>query len=183
MPVAPRKTTSLLLHPVRLRVVQALLGDRRMTTTELGEELGDVSAATLYRHVSVLAAAGVLEVVAEQRVRGTIERTYALRLSAAQVDPDELASMTTEDHRQAFTAFTAGLLADFERYLAREEVDLARDGVGYRQNALWLSDGEFEDLLGDLRAVLQARADNGPAPGRVRRLITLALMPGSEPLG
>jgi len=46
-----------------------------------------------------------------------------------------------EDHRQAFIAFVAGLLSDFDRYLARDqEVDLLRDGVSYRLMGLWLAD-------------------------------------------
>jgi len=175
--MAASASAKLLLHPVRLRVVQALLGDRRLTTTGLGEHLPDVSPATLYRHVARLVEAGVLEVVEEQRVRGAVERTYGLRVSAAQVPADELAGMSPEDHRQAFWAFAAGLLADFDRYLERGEIDLLRDGVGYRQTALWLSDDEFDGLVDDLRGVLERRAALRPAPGRVRRSVATVLMP------
>ncbi|GAA3155869.1 helix-turn-helix domain-containing protein [Planomonospora alba] len=173
------KTTSvdLLLHPVRLRIIQALLGDRRMTTAALAAELSDVSTATLYRHVAALADAGVLEVTGEQRVRGAVERTYALHLPAAQLDEEELAAMTPGDHRQAFMAFVAGLLAGFDRYLERGDTDLRRDGVGYRQTALWLSDEEFAAFVADLRAVFEARAANGPREGRTRRMVTTVLMP------
>ena len=40
-------SVELLLHPVRLRIVQAFLGDRELTTVQLGELLPDVSTATL----------------------------------------------------------------------------------------------------------------------------------------
>jgi hypothetical protein len=63
--VARMVTAELLLHPVRLRVVQALLGDRVLTTGDLHAELPDVPTASLYRHVAVLAGAGVLEVAYE----------------------------------------------------------------------------------------------------------------------
>ena len=112
-------TADLLLHPVRLRIVQAFLGERALTTSALIAELADIPAASLYRHVARLVDAGVLAVVAERRVRGTLERTYVLRLSAASIGPDQLATMSTDDHRQAFMAFVAGLLRDFDRYLAR----------------------------------------------------------------
>lgn len=60
----------------------------------------------------------MLQVVAERRVRGAVERTYTLRLPAAQIGLDEAGAMTAAEHAHAFMAFTAGLLADFNRYLS-----------------------------------------------------------------
>src|ERR1700689_5411248 len=140
-------SADLLLHPVRLRIVQAFLGDRAFTTADLRSELPDVPPASLYRHVARLVAAGVLAVVAERRARGATERTYTLRLSAAQLSPAEVAAMTPDEHRQAFMAFTAGLLGDFDRYLARKDRDPVRDGIGYRIAALWLTDAEYMEFL------------------------------------
>src|SRR3954447_4169397 len=122
----------LLLHPVRLRVVQAFLGDRTLTTADLRAELPDVPVATLYRHIGVLADAGVLAVVGERKVRGAAERSYRLVTEAASVDADAARLMSPEEHRRGFATFAAGLLADFDRYLERAggEVDPVRDGVG-----------------------------------------------------
>jgi DNA-binding transcriptional ArsR family regulator len=72
-------TADLVLHPVRLRILQAFLGGRHLTTGDLARELPDVAQAGLYRHVSRLAKGGVLEVVGERQARGAVERTYALR--------------------------------------------------------------------------------------------------------
>ena len=173
-------SADLLLHPVRLRIVQAFLGDRALTTSALAAELADVPSASLYRHVARLVDAGVLAVVAERRVRGALERTYVLRLSAATVGLDEVAAMSADDHRQAFMAFVAGLLGDFDRYLARGDIDLLRDGVGYRMAGLWLDDAEHAELLRELTRVLQPKLANPPGPGRKRRILGYVLMPGSE---
>ncbi len=145
------KPSELLLHPVRLRVAQSLLGHRSLTTTELRHELPDVAPATLYRQVATLVEGRVLEVVDERRVRGTFERTYRLRGDGASIDAAQAAAMTPEEHRQGFLAFVAALLADYDRYLDTGDVDLGRDLVGYRQAALNLSDAELVDLLSDLR--------------------------------
>ncbi|MGA9113354.1 MAG: helix-turn-helix domain-containing protein [Candidatus Dormiibacterota bacterium] len=163
----------LLLHPIRLRIIQAFLGDRALTTSQLAAELPDVPPGSLYRHVGLLVSAGVLGVAAEHRVRGAVERTYVLRVAAARAD----AAMSPEQHRRAFMAFVAGLLGDFDRYLALGDPDLARDGVDYRMGALWLSDGELAEFLHDVAAVVQPRMANAPAPGRRRRIVAGALMP------
>jgi hypothetical protein len=173
-------SADLLLHPVRLRIIQAFLGDRALTTSQLSAELSDIPPASLYRQVARLVAAGVLQVVAERRVRGAIERTYVLRLAAARVNLDEVAAMSVDDHRQMFRAFAAGLLADFDRYLARGNVDLVRDGVAFGIEGLWLDDTEFRDLMLDLYRVLQPRRVNTPKKGRRRRLLASVLMPADE---
>src|SRR6516162_10804426 len=165
-------SADLLLHPVRLRIVQAFLGDRALTTGDL--------AASLYRHVARLVDAGVLAVVAERRVRGALERTYVLRVTAAAIGLDEIAAMSADDHRQAFMAFVAGLLGDFDRYLAQGDIDFLRDGVGYRMAALWLDDDEHREMMRELARVLQPRAANPPRPGRKRRILGYVLMPGTE---
>jgi Helix-turn-helix domain len=175
-------TADLLLHPVRLRVVQAFLGDRTLTTADLHNVLPDIPVASLYRHVGVLADAGVLTVVGERKVRGAAERSYRLDLAGASVDGDEARTMSTDDHRRAFTAFVAMLLADFDRYLGQAAVhpDLAADRVGYRQAAVWVTDEEFDAMAADLAAVLRQRMANQAGEGRRRRLVSTINVPAAD---
>jgi DNA-binding transcriptional ArsR family regulator len=171
-------SADLLLHPVRLRIVQAFLGERPLTTAQLREELDDVPPASLYRHIALLVDAGVLTVVSERKVRGATERTYMLRLAAAHIGTRELLQMSREEHRQAFQAYVAGLLADFDRYLAREKLDPLRDGVSYNLAAMWLSDEELGELAREVAAVFEPRLANPPKEGRKRRLLATVLLPG-----
>jgi hypothetical protein len=170
-------SADLLLHPIRLRIIQTFLGDRRLTTSQLRLEIADVAPATLYRQVATLAKAGVLTVVEERRVRGTVERTYALSIADAQLSTDELSRMTPDDHRRAFTAFLAGVLADVDRYIDSGDVDLERDGAGYRTVGLWLTTEELTDMVTEIAAAVQARAANGPGAGRTRRMLSTVLIP------
>lgn len=169
--------TELLLHPVRLRIVQAVLDGRRFTTSELCERLPDVSKATVYRQVALLAEGGLFEVDSEKRVRGAVERRYRLQRARAVIDADAAAAMTTEDHRRGFAAVVASLLAEFDVYLARAGIDPLADKVSYPQFSLWLSDAEKAALIDEVAASLRARAANGPAPGRRRHLLTTILFP------
>lgn len=174
------RTADVVLHPVRLRVIQSLMGDRHLTTAQIAGELADVSPATLYRHIATLVTAGILEIVDERRVRGAVERTYSLQTAAAEISASELAALSAEEHRRLFAAYTAGLLGRFDAYLSRSDVDLVRDRVGYRHVALWLSDEEFDELASRARAVVEEKAKNGPGEHRILRMISTVVMPVTE---
>lgn len=176
-----RTTADLLLHPVRMRIVQALVGGRRASAAELGAHLTDVPQATLYRHVQTLAEAGVVAVVEERPARGTAERVYALVEGMAEISPSELATATPEDHLRFFTLFVASLLGDFGRYLQQPAPDYVADGVGYRQVPLELTDQEFAELAGRLNAAIAPVLANQPGQGRRRRMLTTIVMPAEAP--
>jgi DNA-binding transcriptional ArsR family regulator len=176
-------TVDLLIHPVRLRIVHAMSGGRTLTTSQLCALLPDVSKATVYRHVGLLADGGLLEVTGEQRARGAVERTYRLRRARAVIDAETAASVSRDDHRRAFAVAMTALLAEFNAYLDRDDADPAGDLVGYRQHALWLSPGERAEMIEELRGVLVSRLGNAPSPGRIRHLLSPVLFPAEEPPG
>ncbi len=172
---------NLVLHPIRMRIIQTLIGQRQLTPQQIGEALPDVAQATLYRHINKLVQGGVLVVVAERQVRGALEKVYALPDHAASLGPADLANASRDDHMHFFTTFVATLLNDFARYLERDRIDLLADGVGYRQVALTLSDEEFLQMAAALNAALRPFLELTPAPGRRRRIFTSIVMPVDEP--
>lgn len=176
-------TADLLLHPVRMRILRTLLGAGELTTAQLCQRLPDVSPATMYRHIATLTQAEILEVVRERPVRGTVERSYRVRQDKALVDDDARATMTKEDHRQAFTVFTGALMADFDRYLSREDTEPAREGVLYRQGAVWLTDDEFAELVEEIEATVARRVHTTPGDGRTRHIISIVLTPDKSAEG
>ena len=172
--MAPETSLADLLHqPVRWRVVQALIG-RSLTTGQLAELMPDTPTTTLYRHVGVLVNAGVLVVTDERRVRGAVERTYALNPAAADADNE---APDRDRLRTMFTVYLAGLAGDFDRYLARDDLDPLRDGVSMRQAALWLSDDELGELQERMLEVLEPFLAHGPGTGRTRRILSTILVP------
>ena len=167
----------LLMHPVRMRVVRALLGGRTRTTAQLHDELADVSAATLYRQIARLVEGEALEIVSERRVRGAVERTYALREGAVDVGRDDAAQMDPAAIRQAFTAFLAGLSAGFDRFLDTGADGLGTEAFGFRSAAFWLTDEEAERFVSELNAVVAPYRDLGEGGGRRRRHLATVLFP------
>jgi DNA-binding transcriptional ArsR family regulator len=174
-----------LLHPVRLRIVQAFLGreagdeagEGTRTARELAAALPDVAQATLYRQLAALVDSGVLEVVDEHRVRGAAERVYALPRASASLLGADLAGATAEDHLRYFVTFLAALQGEYVRYLRRGTPDLEADGVGYRTFTVNLADEEFAGFMAELNDLVLRAAANPDAPGRRRRLFARVVMP------
>ena len=147
-----RPIADLVLHPVRMKIIQQI-GGRSMTTTQLREALPEVRQATLYRHVAALLDADILTVVEERQVRGAIERTLALGERMAHVGHSELQAMDAAHLRSAFAMFLTGLSGDFESLITDGSADM-RGFVGFARAPLYLDANDLEKLQADLMAVL-----------------------------
>lgn len=166
----------LILHPVRLKIIQSLAGDKRLTATELLELNADIPQATMYRHLKILLDNGIVRVAEQNRIRGTVQIVYTLSEQAI-LTPEDLQKASREEHMQYFVKFVAMLLDDFGNYLEADDIDLLRDGVGYRQNVVYLSDEEFIEFTESLAAVYREVLHNKPSKDRVGRFISTIIMP------
>ncbi len=166
----------LLMHPVRMRILVTLAG-QHLTAQQIMERLPDISQATLYRHLALLAQQQVLEVVEERPMRGTLEKVYALNGKAALLSPEDMAGASPDEHLRFFLIFLVSLLDDFERYVASEPSDFVGDGFGYRALPLFLTDDEFKKVVGEINTILRPYLDNGPSAERRRRLLATISIP------
>ena len=170
--------TDLLLHPVRWSIVQRAMG-REVTTTQLRAELPDVSTTSLYRQITTLLDAGVLHVVREERVRGAIERTLALRptegLRAAGVDEAE--AMSPEQHRVGLSLLLAQTARDLERSIERGDLVERTDELSYGQTALYVSPEELPGLQAALDSALAPYLTPDGAEGRRRIMLSVVAIP------
>jgi DNA-binding transcriptional ArsR family regulator len=178
-----KKKADLILHPIRMRILMAL-AEGPKTTQELVYELPDVPQATLYRHINRLAKAMVIQVVEERKVRGSIEKVYAMEEHMGTLSVEEVAHFSKDDHLRYFIAFTTSLVDDFSRYLQHSTtVDLAADSLAYQKFPLELSDDELRALSSKINAAFTKYRHNQPGMGRRRRIFSFVVMPdvgGSE---
>jgi hypothetical protein len=179
---ATRKA-DLIIHPVRLRIIQSFGADRRLTAQQVAATLPDIPHASLYRHLRLLVEGGVLEIIEERPVRAVYEKVYALVSAAANVGPAEYGLQSPSEHLTHFTTFLGLLLGDFERYLAAHPApDVRVDGVAYYQLPLALTDEEYQRLVTTLQAVLTPLLAHEATPERRRRLLSLIAMPAENGL-
>lgn len=171
------KKAEVILHPIRIRIIQALIRGEHMTTQQLQERLQDVPQATLYRHLKRMVEAGVLAIADEIPNRGTVEKVYMLPEKGAEISREELEQASTEDHLVYFVNYAANLIGEYGRYLQSGSIDLYRDGVSYRQYSAWLSEEENLQVLREIRDILAKAAQNKPGGNRRRRLFSITDFP------
>ncbi|MGZ0152207.1 helix-turn-helix domain-containing protein [Kribbella sp. WER1] len=177
MEESPTPVLDVLLHPIRWRIVQRVLG-REVTTTDLRRDLPDIPATTLYRHVAALIDAGYLTVVRERKVRGTTERTLSLdQTTVGRIDAREARAMTPDQHRQAFLMMLTRLAADFDRVVEHGDLYPRMDQVGYSQLAMYLSP---EDMVGFRERFAELIEPYlAEAPGKDRVVLSVFSLPDS----
>jgi len=162
----------LILHPVRMKVLQTLASGRRRTVQQIAEKLPEVPQATLYRHLKKLLDAKVIEVVEENQVRGTIEKVYALPESNEVLSREEILKAGPDEHLEYFMKFLGLVLMDFKAYLSQPNYDFEKDMVSFRQATIYASDEEYREFTRKYVELITPLLQNEEAPHRKKRTIT-----------
>ena len=169
----------LIIHPIRMRMIIAF-NNRKLTPKQLVAELQDVAPATLYHHLTLLTDAGIIQIVEERLVRGTLhEKVYTLSDASTVLSLDQIAGASKDELLQYFLVFVSKLIGDHARYLDLKESGYDAD-AGYQQFPLYLSDEEFVQFVQEFNAALLPWLKKEPTPGRRRRLLTTILIPELE---
>lgn len=174
------KKADVILHPIRMRIIQALVTGGRMTPYQLQEVLRDIPQATLYRHLRKLKDTGILVVADERQNRGTVESVYMLPEMSAELTQEEIQNATAEDHLTYFINFGAHLIGEFGRYLHQPSMDIFKDGVTYRQHYLYLTAEENIELIHGFRNLMMKYVDNKPDDERRKRIYSIIAHPEAE---
>lgn len=168
----------LIIHPVRLRILQTLLGEE-LTTQQIAQRLPDVPESTLYRHLRLLLDGGLLDVAQAHLVHGIQEKVYTLA-EVPRLGPDEIGSLPVEEHFRFFTTYVLVLLQEFAGFLnsiADDEglVNLDGEYAGFHDVSFYASADELEQLQAALEEAILPLLNNQPAADRRRyRLATVA---------
>ncbi len=170
---------NLLLHPIRMQIITAI-STQQMTAKELAALIPDVPQTTLYRHLNALVEGGVLKVVAETQIRGTVERTYAMA-EYPSLKAEDLRGMTKQEYEKAFIIYLSTLMSAAQRYLDKkredEEINPIEDGVDLSLGLLYLSEEEFRAINQQILDLLMTNVNNPPSPDRKRRMFTYLFIP------
>ena len=175
----PGQKVDLILHPIRFRILTAISA-YRMSTREIADVLPDIPLTTLYRHINALVEGGLLKVVEEKQIRGTVERTYA-QTAPPSLTSDDLEGMSKKECEQAFTMFLSSLMGDAQQYLNSKPdnagINPLKDGVEISKVQLYLDDDEMKQMSSKILEIVFDAAKNQPKAGRSRRMFSVLFIP------
>lgn len=168
---------ALLLHPIRARLLSSFARQTR-TTRDLAQMHPDLPQATLYRHLKLLLDGGVLEVVREERVGGTIQRHYRVRDGQSGLSQEQMRDFTPQDYLATFEAYVAGLLERYSAFLKGDsgaQADSPQGGASFQRASLYLTDEDFRQFQQEIMACFERAAQRSQPGGRGYTLAICAI--------
>jgi DNA-binding transcriptional ArsR family regulator len=171
--------TDLILHPVRMRIIQHL-SKGAATVNELKEWMADVPQATLYRHLNRLAENEIIYIIHERKIRGAVEKTYAMHEDSPYLSVEELEQLSGEEHLKLFMTFLSSVTGQARSYLVNNP-DFTGDSFGYHQLDLYLTPEELKELNEGMNKLLTKFKSNRPTKENDKVSLIQMLIP--DPIG
>jgi len=164
-------------NPIKCKLLIEISNKERATAKQLAETYSDITHATLYRHLKKMTADGILKVVEENQIRGTVERVYA-------VSPDtslDAKKMVEENNGQAymmmFTQFMMGLTEEFREYASRPDINILQDGSGFTVAPVYVTTKELEAAIIEIGKIINPLVGNEKTPERDLHNIAIITTP------
>ena len=167
---------SLVIHPVRLRILQTLIEGSK-TTHEISLLLPDVPTSSLYRHLKILLEGKMIAVLETRLVRGIQEKVYQIAQSPHLVTED-LIGIKADEHLQMFITYVITLLQGYANYLERTPLpDPEDDRVGYSEVTVWVTNEQLDEFGRKLNEALIPLLSQEPGAGRHRHKLAVITHP------
>lgn len=162
---------SVLSNPVRMRILQYLIGYGDGTTKQIAEYASNIPKPTLYRHINYLIENGIVIVKEERKVRGSVERL----LSA---DPAKM--YNEKDISGLAYQFLMGLYFSFYKYSQKPDADPVRDKLALSTANFNLTDEEMDSFINDISEIMKKYDEiSTKSKGRLRN-VSLILSPAED---
>ncbi|MCI9053295.1 MAG: helix-turn-helix domain-containing protein [Lachnospiraceae bacterium] len=171
------KIMECITNPVKCKLLLEIYSQKQITAKHLSDILGDIPQATLYRNLKKMLNDGILKVVDETQIRGTVERTYAL---AFNLDSDFEAILTENSgtlYMQVFMQFFLGFAKQFQQYCKLPNINIKEDMSGFSLSHLYLSDEELTELIKNISSIIKNTEKNKLKTERKLRTLGIIVSP------
>ena len=171
------KLMDCITNPVKCKLLLEIYSKGKATAKHLADTYNDIPQATLYRHLKKMLSDGILQVVEETQVRGTVEKTYALAYDINSNMENMVEENSGELYMQYFMQYIFGFVKQFREYCKSPDINIKNDMSGFSLSHIYLSDEELTELMKKISSVIHAADKNEPKAGRKLRTLGLIVSP------
>ncbi len=157
----------LLMNPIRIMIMQYLTTHETATASEIISIIDNVSRATVYNHIKILEENGLLCVVKENQIRGTIEKVFSLNKSNKNFNTEYTSIINCLIY----------LMVDFQNYFEDKPRDIKSDMLFVDRTILFLDKPEFENFFQEYTDLCKRYFKFSSAENRTGRTISLISSP------
>ena len=149
------KLLSSITNPIKCKLLIEINSKKTATAKSLCETYPDIPQATLYRYLNKMLKEGIIKVVEENQIRGTIEKVYSLNFDFKKELQENTTNFTGKTYMQLVMQYMLGLLNEFREYTSQSDIDIANDGSGFTLYPVYLSSEEIHELAEKFSDLLQ----------------------------
>ncbi|MFR8338281.1 MAG: hypothetical protein ACLVAW_17270 [Eisenbergiella massiliensis] len=173
------KLMECITNPVKCKLLLEIYSQGQATAKHLSDKYTDIPPATLYRHLKRMLHDGILKVVEETQVRGTVERTYALAQNINSIWKKYWKKLRRTLY-QYFMQIYHGLCQTISTVLPVPNINIKEDMTGFSLSPLYLSDEELTALVTEISKTISAVKNNEPNAERKLRTIGVIISPAEK---
>jgi len=166
-----------LSDPVKAKLIIEIHKQERATTGQLASVFGQIPQATLYRHMKKMLLDGIIKIVDEVPVRGTVEKVYALDFNFTEINKAVIETNDGMAYFQMASMYMLGILGEFKEYADRENIDLSHDGTGFSHVPIYATTDELFEAMEKIKDILQPLISNSYEGGRKLRNLCIITTP------
>lgn len=172
-----QKVIECITHPIKCKLLLELYSSGKATAKQLAEIYNDIPQATLYRYLKRMTNDGILKVVEENQVRGTIEKTYGVAINLDSNGQDMIGENSGDAYMQMFMQYVFGFVKRFQEYCKNPNIDILKDRSGFSLAPIYATDEELESAMVEYSKIIQPLYKNRPTPDRKSRTLGLIISP------
>lgn len=174
------KLMDCITNPVKCKLLLEIHSQGKATAKHLADIYRDIPQATLYRYLKKMLSDGILQVVEETQIRGTVEKTYALAFNISANMETMLKENSGELYMQYFIQYILGFAKQFQEYCHSPNINIKKDMTGFSLSPLYLSDEELTSLITSISQIISTVKNNEPNPERKLRTIGVIVSPAEN---
>ncbi|MDE7327771.1 MAG: hypothetical protein K2N63_16085 [Lachnospiraceae bacterium] len=170
------KIMECITNPVKCKLLLEIYSQGQATAKHLSDTFVDIPQATLYCNLKKMLSDGMLKVIGETQIRGTVEKTYALTFNF-NIDFDAILTENSGTlYIHVLTQYFLGFAKQFLEYCKSPNINIKNDMSGFPLSYIYLSK-KLNELMKSISSVIHAAEKNEPKVGRKLRMIGLMVSP------